>query len=70
MPRELLIAALRIYKQWISPLLPIACRFRPTCSEYMAEAIERHGAIRGVRLGLIRLIKCNPFHSGGFDPVR
>lgn len=70
MTRELLIASLRIYKQWISPLLPSACRFQPTCSEYMAQAIERHGAARGVRLGLIRLFKCNPFHSGGFDPVR
>ena len=68
--RELLIALLRIYKQWISPLLPVACRFEPTCSEYMMQAIERHGVLRGSSLGLLRLLKCNPFHAGGFDPVR
>jgi len=68
--RELLMRFLRFYKQWISPLLPVACRFQPTCSEYMLQAIERHGAIRGVRLGVLRLLKCNPFHTGGFDPVR
>ena len=68
--RELLIALLRIYKQWISPLLPAACRFEPTCSEYMMQAIERHGVVRGAGLGVLRLLKCNPFHAGGFDPVR
>ena len=68
--RELLTGLLRIYKQWISPLLPVACRFQPTCSEYMMEAIARHGVIRGIGLGVVRLLKCNPFHSGGFDPVR
>ena len=68
--RELLTGLLRIYKQWISPLLPVACRFQPTCSEYMMEAITRHGVIRGIGLGVVRLLKCNPFHSGGFDPVR
>lgn len=68
--RELLIVSLRFYKQWISPLLPSACRYQPTCSEYMQQAIERHGAIRGTILGLKRLLRCNPFYSGGFDPVR
>jgi len=68
--RELLIAFLRLYKRWISPMLPAACRFQPTCSEYMAAAIQQHGVVRGVSLGLRRLLKCNPFHSGGFDPVR
>ncbi len=68
--RELLIALLRLYKQWISPMLPTACRFQPTCSEYMLQAVERHGAARGVSLGLRRLLKCHPFHAGGFDPVR
>jgi uncharacterized protein len=68
--RELLIFPLRIYKRWISPLLPVACRFEPTCSEYMMQAIERHGVIRGASLGILRLLKCNPFHAGGFDPVR
>jgi putative membrane protein insertion efficiency factor len=64
------LAILRIYKRWISPMLPSACRFYPTCSEYMMEAIERHGVFRGVGLGLRRLLRCHPFHEGGFDPVR
>jgi putative membrane protein insertion efficiency factor len=68
--RELLILLLRFYKRWISPMLPRACRFQPTCSEYMIEAVERHGPVRGVRLGFARLMKCHPFHSGGYDPVR
>jgi uncharacterized protein len=68
--RELLILTLRLYKRWISPMLPRACRFQPTCSEYMIEALERYGASRGIRLGLVRLMKCHPFHTGGFDPVR
>lgn len=68
--RELLTALLRFYKRWISPMLPVACRFQPTCSEYMLQAIERHGPSKGISLGLRRLLKCHPFHAGGFDPVR
>ena len=64
------VAILRVYKQWISPMLPSACRFYPTCSEYMAEAIEKHGVLRGLGLGMRRLLRCHPFHVGGFDPVR
>lgn len=67
--REVLMLALRFYKRWISPVLPSACRFHPTCSMYMLEAVERYGAARGVWLGLKRLIKCHPLHPGGFDPV-
>jgi uncharacterized protein len=51
-------------------MLPSACRFHPTCSEYMREAIERHGSLRGVWMGLRRLVRCHPFQPGGFDPVR
>jgi putative membrane protein insertion efficiency factor len=58
------------YKRFLSPLLPSACRFYPTCSEYMREAIERYGVARGGWMGLCRLLKCHPFHAGGFDPVR
>ncbi|MEO8661840.1 MAG: membrane protein insertion efficiency factor YidD [Bryobacteraceae bacterium] len=65
----LLIALLRFYKLAISPLLPPACRFHPTCSEYMVEAIRQHGAARGTWLGLGRLCRCHPFQPGGFDPV-
>jgi uncharacterized protein len=68
--QTLLIALLRGYKLFISPWLPSACRFRPTCSEYMLEAITEHGPIRGVWLGLKRLGRCHPFHEGGYDPVR
>lgn len=66
----LIAALLRLYKRWISPLLPSACRYYPTCSEYMLEAVEKHGALKGVWLGLKRLFRCHPFHAGGFDPVR
>ena len=65
-----MIFCLRIYKRWISPMLPAACRFSPTCSEYMMEAVEKHGVARGVWMGLKRLGRCHPFHQGGFDPVR
>lgn len=67
--QRILIALLRGYKLAISPLLPSACRFYPTCSQYMAEAIGRHGVVRGVWLGLKRLGRCHPFHAGGYDPV-
>ena len=66
----LLLGLLRLYKLAISPLLPSACRFYPTCSEYMMEAVERHGAVRGVWMGIKRLGRCHPFHPGGVDPVR
>lgn len=67
---QLALTILRIYKRWISPALPSACRFSPSCSEYMMEAIERYGTLRGVGKGLLRLLRCHPFHQGGFDPVR
>ena len=68
--RWLILKALRLYKLLISPLLPSACRFHPTCSEYMAEAVRQHGLWRGVWMGIKRLTRCHPFHAGGFDPVR
>jgi putative membrane protein insertion efficiency factor len=66
----ILVGLLRVYKVGVSPWLPSACRFYPTCSDYMREAIERYGAGRGVWMGLRRLAKCHPFHEGGIDPVR
>jgi putative membrane protein insertion efficiency factor len=60
---------IRLYQRWISPGLPQACRFWPTCSEYAAQAIEKKGFTIGSWLALRRLLKCHPFHPGGFDPV-
>ncbi len=60
---------LRIYKRAISPLLPPMCRFEPTCSVYMMQAIEKHGVLRGLWLGIRRLFRCHPFNPGGWDPV-
>jgi putative membrane protein insertion efficiency factor len=68
--RSIVIAALSLYKKFFSPLLPSACRFYPTCSEYMRESVERFGVSRGIWMGLKRHARCHPFHAGGFDPVR
>lgn len=68
--QRILILLLRAYKLFISPLLPSACRYVPTCSEYMHEAVARYGAVRGVWMGVKRLGRCHPFHEGGHDPVR
>jgi putative membrane protein insertion efficiency factor len=57
------------YRRWISPALPARCRFYPSCSAYALEAVATHGAIRGVGLATWRLLRCHPFHPGGFDPV-
>jgi uncharacterized protein len=69
MIRAYLLLLLRGYKTLLSPMLPDACRFVPTCSEYAAEAIERYGAVRGSLKALWRLLRCHPFSAGGFDPV-
>ena len=63
------IALLDAYKKFVSPFLPRACRFEPTCSVYAREAIVRHGLSRGARLAAARLLRCHPFHRGGLDPV-
>ncbi len=68
--QAVLIVVLRFYKKFISPLLPSACRFYPTCSEYTMQAIEKYGAARGAWMGAKRIGKCHPFHKGGYDPVR
>jgi len=67
--REALLAGLRAYKLLVSPLLPPACRFTPTCSQYAAEAIAKHGALAGVWLAVKRLGRCHPWTPGGADPV-
>lgn len=68
-PRGLLSASFRAYKRFVSPIMPPACRFHPTCSEYAAEAVEIHGALKGSTLALGRLMRCHPWNAGGFDPV-
>jgi uncharacterized protein len=60
---------LNVYKRLISPFLPDSCRYVPSCSEYAAEAVAKHGFLRGTALGLWRLLRCNPFVRGGYDPV-
>lgn len=67
--REALPHAIRFYQWAISPFLPAACRFEPSCSEYAHQAIVRHGFGRGIFLAALRFLKCHPLHPGGFDPV-
>jgi uncharacterized protein len=67
--RFMLIAIIKFYKYFISPLLGSNCRFYPSCSSYSLEALQRHGVITGSFLTLRRLLKCHPFHEGGIDPV-
>ena len=67
--KKFLIAAVKFYRKNISPARPPCCRFSPTCSEYALEALEKYGALKGTYLAIRRLLKCNPFHKGGYDPV-
>lgn len=68
--KRLLLALLRAYQLTLSPLLPPACRYVPSCSDFARQAIELHGWRRGAWMSLCRLARCHPFHRGGFDPVR
>ena len=67
--RNPLILVIRGYQLWLSPLLPAACRYYPTCSAYAIEALEKHGPVTGSWLALRRIARCHPFHAGGYDPV-
>ncbi len=67
--KKLFLWLIRFYRREISPHTPPSCRFSPTCSEYAAEAIEKYGAAKGGWLALRRILKCHPFHHGGYDPV-
>ncbi|MDR2756460.1 MAG: membrane protein insertion efficiency factor YidD [Planctomycetaceae bacterium] len=68
LPEIIIIGLILFYKKCISPFLPNVCRFEPTCSTYMIEAIRKYGVIRGILKGLWRIIRCNPWNSGGYDP--
>ncbi len=67
--RRALLMLIRFYRKCVSPLLPACCRYRPTCSQYGLTAVERFGAMRGGWLTLLRILRCNPFCRGGWDPV-
>lgn len=67
--RHILLAFIRFYQIWLSPLKGPSCRFYPTCSEYSFQAIRHYGVLRGLYLGGKRLAKCHPFHPGGYDPL-
>ena len=67
--RELYVLPLRFYRRFISPLKPPMCRFHPTCSQYALDAVRQHGIIKGTLLATWRLMRCQPFARGGFDPV-
>jgi putative membrane protein insertion efficiency factor len=66
----LVLDLLGIYKAMVSPFIPPACRFEPTCSEYAKQAVEKYGAMRGTWMGIKRILRCQPFCKGGHDPVK
>ncbi|HKB58590.1 MAG TPA: membrane protein insertion efficiency factor YidD [Gallionellaceae bacterium] len=67
--RQILISLIRGYQYFISPLFPPSCRYHPTCSQYASEAITRHGALAGGWMSIKRILRCNPWSRGGYDPV-
>ncbi|MEA3548549.1 MAG: membrane protein insertion efficiency factor YidD [Thermodesulfobacteriota bacterium] len=67
--KRFLLFLIRMYRLLISPLFPPSCRFTPSCSQYAMDAIRLHGVIRGLYLAIRRILRCHPFHPGGFDPV-
>ena len=67
--KKFVLGAIRFYQREISPLCPPRCRYIPTCSEYAVEAVEKYGTIKGTYLATKRILRCNPFHKGGYDPV-
>lgn len=67
---NLIVLVIRFYQRFISPLLGPRCRFYPSCSQYALQAVQKYGAIRGSYLAVWRLLRCNPFNPGGYDPVK
>ena len=68
-PKRIMLGMIRFYRRFISPMFPPCCRFTPTCSAYALEAIQKYGALKGCYLAVRRILRCNPFHPGGYDPV-
>ena len=68
-PKRIMLGLIRFYRRFISPMFPPCCRFTPTCSAYALEAIQKYGALKGGYLAVRRILRCNPFHPGGYDPV-
>ncbi len=67
--KKAVLLLIGVYRKIVSPALPPACRFHPSCSEYAREAVEKHGAAKGLLLAAKRVLKCHPYHPGGYDPV-
>jgi putative membrane protein insertion efficiency factor len=68
--KNIFLFLIRFYRRFVSPLFPPSCRFVPTCSEYAMEAFQRKNVLRALWLTVVRVMKCNPWHPGGYDPVR
>ena len=68
-PKRIMLGMIRFYRRFISPMFPPCCRFTPTCSAYALEAIQKYGALKGGYLAVRRILRSNPFHPGGYDPV-
>jgi len=66
---KILIVLIVFYQKYISPLKPATCRFYPSCSDYAIQAIQKHGFYKGIFLAIKRILKCHPYHAGGYDPV-
>ena len=68
--RFIVVSLVKLYRLLVSPYVPTTCRFYPSCSAYMLEAVKKKGIVKGMVAGVLRILKCNPFHPGGFDPVK
>lgn len=68
--KKIIILLIRGYQIFISPIMPGKCRFYPTCSTYFVQAVEKYGPFKGSLLGIKRILKCHPFHEGGYDPLK
>jgi len=68
--KKIIIFFIKIYKRFISPILPDSCRFYPSCSQYAIDAIKKYGTLKGGMMTIYRILRCNPFNKGGYDPVK